>query len=504
MKKLLLAVLCLIPFTAAAQQLEVQPVPYGDQGKQAWLVQSDNAPIITVRLAFGDAGSTSDGTALHGRATMVSALLSEGAGTLDALAFKEALESDAIRLGFGVDDDQLTVELETLKENADKAFELMGLALTKPRFAAVDVARVKAQMLTVLRQMQEQPRYVASRALAEAVYGKHPYGWPTEGTVEGITATGDAQLKDYLKRYVTTQNLTVSAVGDISAPELKLLLDTHLAGLPKTFAPAGKVPEFAWSAKADSIVVKRPIPQTVTLFASEGIARSDKDFYVAYVLNHLLGGGTLTSKLGNEIREKRGLAYYAYTGLQVMDHGALFAGGFGTRNEQAAEAITVMRDTLSQVAAGEITQEEVDEAKGYIIGAWPLSLSSNDGLAGMLQVMQRFNLGKEYLNERNTLIGAVSREDVLRVAKRLVQNDKLVLVSVGAPVLAGKDAAKADEKPVVAPAAQEMPAKEETPALPTITDAEVEAPASPAAEPAAEAPETVDTTQPKPEDTLAE
>lgn len=493
MRKLLLSLACLIPFAAHAQQIDVQTVPYGDQGKEAWLIQSDNAPIIIAKLAFSGAGSSSDTTALHGRATMAAALLNEGAGTLSSLAFKEALESHAIRLSFGVDDDQLIVELETLKENADKAFELMSLALTKPTFAPADVARVKAQMLTSLRQMQEQPRYIASRTLAKAVYGEHPYAWPTEGTVEGINAITQTQLKDYQKRHVTAGNLRLSVVGDISAPELKMLLDTHLSAFPREFSPKSKTPEFVWKAKADDIVVARPIPQTVTLFASEGIARGDEDFYIAYVLNHLLGGGTLTSKLGDEIREKRGLAYYAYTGLQVMDHGALFAGGFGTRNEQSAAAMDVMRDTLTQAAAGEISQEEVDEAKGYIIGAWPLSLASNDGLAGMLQVMQRFNLGKDYLKERNTLIGAVTREDVLRVAKRLVQPDKLVLVSVGAPV---REAKQIDEKPVVSPLKEEKPAE-----LPTVTGAEEEPPA-----PATEAEETKAPTEPAeaPNDTVTE
>lgn len=417
---------------AAAQEVQVQTVPLGNTA-EAWLVESHDVPVLTVKLAFRDAGASSDEKGKKGRATLLSSLLNEGAGELDSLAYNQALEDQAIHLAFAADDDLLTVNLETLSENADKAFELLALALTKPRFDDEAVARMKAAMHSNLRQMEEQPRYLASKALAQAVYGDHPYANPMEGTHEGIDAITKEDLQAQMTHYVTSGNLMMTVVGDVDAAGLQALVQKHFGTLPAEFKPTHEVPVLEAKAMGQTETIRRSIPQTVLLFAGKGIERSDKDFYVAYVLNHLLGGGTLTSKLGDEIREKRGLAYYAYSQLQVMDHGSLLVGGFGTRNNQAAQALEVMMDTLRATQNGEISQDEVDEAKSYITGAWPLTLSSNDGIATMLLVMQRFHLGKDYLSERNNLINAVSRDDIIRVAKTLVQPQQLTVVGVGDP-----------------------------------------------------------------------
>lgn len=417
---------------AQAQQIDIKTVSLGAKA-EAWLVESRDVPVITVKMAFRDAGGTSDEKGKYGRALLLASLLNEGAGELDALAFNQALENRAIQMSFNADDDLLTVNMQTLSEHADKAFELLALALTKPRLDEDAIARMKAQMHSSLRQMEEQPRYAASKALAEAVYASHPYANPTEGTHEDIEAITKADLQDQLKRYVTSGNLLMSVVGDVDEAGLQALAKKHLSPLPTEFSPRHEVPKLKPMAMGQTEVQRRSIPQTVLLFAGPGIERSSKDFYIAYVLNHLLGGGTLTSKLGDAIREQRGLAYYAYSQLQIMDHGALLVGGFGTRNEQAAEALQVMMDTLRSARNGEITQDEVDEAKSYIIGAFPLALSSNEGIASMLLVMQRFGLGKDYLAERNDLIDAVTREDIIRVAKTLIQPQQLTVVGVGDP-----------------------------------------------------------------------
>lgn len=434
LSKWIVIVLGILSFsaTAQAQEVEVVTVPIG-QKTEAWLVESRDVPIVTVKMAFRDAGSTSDEKGKEGRAMLMAALLNEGAGDMNALAFNQALEDHAIQLSFSASDDLLTVNMETLSEHADKAFALLAVALTQPRFDEDAIMRVKAQMHSALRQMEEQPRYVASKALSQAVYGNHPYANPTEGTHEGIDAITKTDLQEQLMRYVTAGNILMSVVGNVDAAELQALAQKHLTALPAEFNPRQTVPPLVPQAMGQTEIIRRSLPQTVLLFAGKGIDRSDKDFYVAFVLNHLLGGGTLTSKLGDEIREKRGLAYYAYSQLQPMDHGSLLTGGFGTRNEQAAQALEVTMDTLRATQRGEITEEEVAEAKSYITGAFPLSLSSNDGIASMLLVMQRFKLGKDYLAHRNDLMNAVTREDIIRVAQALINPQQLTVVGVGDP-----------------------------------------------------------------------
>ncbi|MGB1540369.1 MAG: M16 family metallopeptidase, partial [Rickettsiales bacterium] len=356
--------------------------------------------------------SASDPEGESGRANMVAWLLDEGAGDMDALAFNRGLEAHAIQLSFSAGTDHFTVHVKTLSEHLDKAMELLAMALSKPRLDDDAIERVKAQMHRVLRQKEENPSYIAKRELMRQIYGSHPYANMALGDHQGIDTISKADLQDFLSRYITKGNLAMSAVGDVKAETLQALVKKHFTVLPDAFSPSHNLAQAEFLAAGQTEVVRKSQPQTVVMVATKGIARNDPDFYKAYVLNHLLGGGTLTSKLGDEVREKRGLAYYAYTSLTWLDKGHFLSGGFGTRNEQAADALKVMMNTIRTVQAGEITQAELGEAKGYLTGAWPLSLTSNSGLAGILLTMQLDGLGKDYIERRNSYIEAVTLDDV--------------------------------------------------------------------------------------------
>lgn len=417
----------------SAQDVEIQTVTFGEGSHESWLVEDHELPLAHIKLAFRHAGSVSDPKDQQGRAQMVAALLTEGAGDMNALEFNQTLESYAIKMAFSVDEDMLTAEVQTLSENVDKAFELLALALTRPQLDETAITRVKAQMHTSLRLQEQQPDYVASRALRQQVFAGHPYANSVQGTHEGIDSLTKTSLEDYLHHYISRDNLFMSVVGDVHTAQLQALIDHHFSGLQAEFAPEAEITTPTLRIAGQTEVVRRSIPQTVILFAGEGLSRDDPDFYAAYVLNHLLGGGGLTSRLSDEIREKRGLAYYAYSYLQILDHAALFTGGFGTRNTQASEAMKVLMDTLRQVQAGTISEDEINDAKSYITGAFPLALASGDKLADMLQVMQRFSLGKDYLQNRNAHIEAVTKEDIIRVAQRLIKPERLVIIGVGDP-----------------------------------------------------------------------
>lgn len=402
-------------------------------GQEAWVIENHHIPTINVKMAFRDAGSSSDPTGQEGRAQLAAALLMEGAGDLNSLAFHQALETGAIKLGIAADGDLLTIEMQTLTEQADRAFELLGMALSSPRFDEEAIARIKREAHTALLQQEESPRYQANVALLKTAFGDHPYGRPPSGAHAGIDALTAASLKEYTHQYITQQNMIISVVGDITPDALKRLSVKYLSTIAqqKNLLPA--VADAQVNATGQMELITKSIPQTIVMAISPGIKRDDADFYTAFVLNHLLGGGTLTSKLGDEIREKRGLAYYAYTQLMVQDHGAALVAACGTRNNQAAEALKVMMQTLRSTLEGKITDEELADAKGYITGAYPLTLASNDGLADTLMMMQRFRLGRDYIEKRNSLIEAVTKEDVLRVAKRLLTPDKIAVIAVGNP-----------------------------------------------------------------------
>lgn len=424
---------CFIAFSAGAQEISVQTVPLGSEDREAWMSEHHAVPVINVKLAFRGAGTASDPENQGGRAQMVASLLNEGAGDMDALAFQKALEDHAIQMRFAVEEDLLLVSMQTLSEHAEKAFELLGLALSSPRLDAAAIERVRAQMHTALRQNEEQPRYLASRLLRKTLFGNHPYANPALGTHESIDALTREQLQTHVQDYLTRGNMLMAVVGDITPQALQELVGTHLGALKAEFASTQKIPPLELLAAGQTEVNRRSIPQTVVYFGGPGVARSDPDFYAAYVMNHLLGGGTLTSRLGDEIREKRGLAYYAFSNLSWQGQGAWLAGGFGTRNEQAADALQVMMQTIREVHSGAISEAELEEAKGYLTGAFPLVLADNSGLASMLLSMQRFNLGKDYIEKRNDYIEAVKMEDVKRVAQRLLETKRMVVVGVGDP-----------------------------------------------------------------------
>ena len=363
---------------------------------------------------------------------MVSSLLDEGAGDLDSQAFQRRLEDLAVRLRFDAGRDTFGGHLRTLTKNRDAAFDLLRLALTAPRFDDEPVSRIRDQILAGLRRDQENPNTIASRTLLRALFPDHPYGRPVGGTPESITAITTGGLKRFVKQRLARANVAIGVVGDITPEVLARLLDSTFGGLPERAAP-GRVPETKPAASNEIIVVTKPVPQSAIVFGQEGIKRDDPDFYAAFVMNYVLGGGGFTSRLYGEVREKRGLAYSVYSSLYPLDRAALILGGAGTANARVAETLSVVREEWRRLAAGGLTVNELADAKTYLTGSFPLRFTSSGRIASMLVGMQRDNLGIDYLERRNSYIEAVTLDDVNRVARRILHADRLIVVVVGEP-----------------------------------------------------------------------
>jgi zinc protease len=217
----------------------------------------------------------------------------------------------------------------------------------------------------------------------------------------------------------------------VTAQELGPLLDLAFGDLPDASAPVAVAD--AEPVDGGTVIVRKSVPQSRVLFGQDGLARDDPDFYAAYVANHLLGGGGFTSRLTEEVREKRGLAYSVYSYLYPLDHGPLWFGGVGTANAAVDESIRLIRKEIARMAAGDIEAAELADAKTYLTGSFPLRLTSNDQIASLLVSMQVDDLGIDYLEKRNGYIEAVTLEDVRRVAKRLYHPERLLVVVVGDP-----------------------------------------------------------------------
>ena len=400
-------------------------------GYTVWMVREPSIPIIALELAFRG-GSGLDPAGKEGLARMVSATLDEGAGDLDSLAFQTKLEELAIGLSFAAHKDTFRATLRTLSRNRVEAFELLASALTKPRFDDEPVERIRRQLLVDLKRRSQDPDDIAGRTWFTKAFPKHAYGRSSRGYPESVAAITRNDLNNFVKSRIARDNLVIGVVGDVSESEIAQLIDKTLGELPAHASP-WTLPEVAVPAPGSLTIIEREIPQSVVILGMRGPKRDDRDWYTAYLMNYVLGGGGFTSRLYQEVREKRGLAYSVYSYLNPYRHAGLILGGLGTANAQVAESVALYKSEIARMAEQGISEKELVDAKTYLNGSFPLRLDSNSKISGIIVAMQMQRLGLGYIEERATLINAVTVEDVRKVARRYMREDDLIIVVVGSP-----------------------------------------------------------------------
>lgn len=428
--RVLAALVFLFLLLPRAQAMTIERV-VSPGGIEAWLVRDRTVPIIALQYAFLG-GSSQDPAAKTGLANMVASLLDEGAGELDARAFQEKMEEEAIELRFEDDRDHFRGTLRTLRDRREEAFKLLRLALTAPRFDADAIERIRGQLAAVLRRESTDPSEIAQKTWWSTAFPDHPYGRPEKGTPESLAAITADDLRDYVRRVFARDHLKVAIVGDIDAAEAGALLDRVFGELPAK-ADLAAVPQVAPSQLGRRVVVKFDVPQAIVSLGGTGLPRNHPDFVTAYVVNHILGGGSFTSRLYQEVREKRGYAYGVSTYLYPMKHTALLMGWTQVRADRTAESIALIEAEMRKMAENGPTREELDKAKDYLKGSFPLRFDTSTKIAAQLVQIQIDNLGMDYVEKRNGLIDAVTLADARRVAKMLYDGRLLVTV-VGRPV----------------------------------------------------------------------
>ena len=401
-------------------------------GIEAWLVQEPSIPILSLDVAWRNAGSKLDPPGKTGLANFAADLLDEGAGDLDAAAFHARVDDLGLGYDFNAGRDTFRASLRTLSENRDAAWQLFSLAITRPRFDAEPMDRVRRQKLSEISRQEEEPETVASEALFAAAFPQHPYGQPPNGSAADLPRITRDDLQGFIRARLARDNMVIGVVGDITPAELAPLLDRTFGALPAKAAAAAVADIVPAPGRAPEVIT-RDVPQSVIAFAGPGVKRSDPDFYAAYLLTHVLGADSLTSRLGRAVRVQRGLVYSIYLETVPYDQSALELGGFATRNEKVGEALKLVRQVLADVREYGITAAELADAKTYLNGSFPLTLSSNARIAGFLVTCQLDRLGMDYLDRRAKLIDAVTLDDINRVARRLLDPEKLLVVVVGKP-----------------------------------------------------------------------
>lgn len=421
--------LLLLPLRPAAA-VEVQRV-VSPGGIVAWLVEDRSVPLLSISMAF-DGGAATDPAGKAGLANMVSGLLDEGAGDLDSEAFQRKLADLSIELSFNAGRDGFFGTMRALTRHRDEAFGLLRMALAEPRFETRAVERIRGQISAGLSARANDPGAIAGKTFWKTVLPGHPYANPVSGTAESVSALTADDLRAFVTGRFSRDRLKIGVAGDIDAAALATLLDRTFAGLPER-GTAIDVRDALPAVDGRTIVVRQAVPQSTILFGQRGLKRDDPDYYVAYVLNHMLGGGAFSSRLYAEVREKRGLAYSAYSYLNPLDHSALWMGGAATANQRVGESLTVIRDVWAGMRDSPVDPAVLEDAKRNITGSFALRLTSSKAIAGMLVGIQRASLGIDYLDRRNDYIGAVTAQDVARVAARLLDPATLTFVIVGEP-----------------------------------------------------------------------
>jgi zinc protease len=434
------------------------------KGGQVWFAEDHTLPMIAMVVAV-PAGSGYDPVAKPGLASFAADLLDEGAGKLNSQAFHTALSNRAIRLSVSVQRDYLIIQLVTLTENAKDAFQLLGLALSHPRFEAEAINRVRTQILSGLEQEDEDPNTIAGKAFFRAYFHDHPYAHSVGGDAKSVMSIQAGDLKAFAATHWVQPGLKISVSGDVNAATLQTLLTSAFGNMPTRLPPF--IPTVGRVGQPGVAVIPMPVAQSVAVFGMPGILRTDRDFIPGYVANYIVGGGGFSSRLTTEVRVKRGLTYDVDTTLDALHRAGYVAGQVATKSGSMRETIGVVKQTLQDFADNGPTDKELTDAKTYLTGAFPLAFGSNVGIAGQMNAFQRAGLGIDYLAKRNTLINAVTTDDVKRAAKRLFNPQRMTVVVAG--TFEGNAPAQpqpgADKPPQIATPAKPAPHKAPTPAI---------------------------------------
>jgi zinc protease len=413
--------------------LEIQSIETA-KGIKIWLSEDHSLPIVTLNFRFLQAGATYDAPEKQGATQVLSNTLDEGAGELDSTAFQRELQNNSISLSFQNSRDTFGGSLKTLTRHTDKAFKLLKLAITEPRFDEEPVARMVAANRSRIKSSLSNPSWKAARIMNDKAYEGHPYSLNSGGTLSTLETITADDLRQIMKERFNRKNLVITAAGDITAKELSKKVDAIFGDLPlETERP--DLSHINVQNGGKIYVYNEDIPQSIIVMKQDGVRRSDPDYYAATLMNMILGGGGFGSRLMEEAREVRGLTYGIYSQLNDSRYSESFVVQTSTKNETAQEMVTLIQDEIRKIASEGVTEQELMDTKSYLIGSMPLNLVSNSQISSVLLSIRLDELPLTYLDDRETLINAVTSEDIQVIANKMLTAENITTVIIGNPVL---------------------------------------------------------------------
>lgn len=396
------------------------------KGITGWLVEDSTVPVVSIQFSIGG-GTTQDPEGKEGLANLMTGLFDEGAGDLDSQAFQSRLDELGAEMAFSVTRDRMRGNMKMLAEKRDEALNLLALAVQKPRFDDEAIDRIREQLVAELKASEKDPKTIAQNRLLTLIYGKHPYARRGEGTPETLATINRDDLVKAHHTMFARDNIHIGIVGPVSANEAATIIDKIFGALPEK-AELKKIEEAKLNL-GGMANVNYDLPQTSLMLVYPGVKRNDPDFFAAYLMNYVLGGPGLTSRLFSEVREKRGLAYTVGSSLMLYDHSATLAVSTGTRSSEAQKSLSTIRSEVKKMADEGVSEQELDEAKSYVIGSYAVqNMGSSSDIAATLVSLQDENLPIDYIEKRRALIEAVTRDQVKAVAEKLLRPEPALLI----------------------------------------------------------------------------
>ncbi len=410
-----------------------------DNGARVYFVAAPGLPMVDIQLTF-DAGSARD-EKKKGVAHLTNSLLDEGAGELNADQIAEKFDGLGAEFGTGSYRDMSIMTLRSLTDPdlLTPALELFALTVSQPTFPQASFERNQKQTIIAIQSQLQSPQSIINKAFFKALYGDHPYAAPSLGYEESVAALTRDDIVQHYQQYYVAKNAVIAIVGELDRAAAEAVAAQLTRGL-KTGSAAPKVAPPAATEQGVTINIEHPSTQTHITIGQLGVTRDDPDLFALYVGNHILGGSGLVSRISHEIREKRGLAYSAYSFFSPMRVAGPFMMGLQTRNDQSTAAIEVMVETLQSYIDNGATAEELEAAKRNITGGFPLRIASNSKILGFLGNIGFYHLPLDYLDTYSERINAVTLEQISDAFKRRIHPDKMITVTVGAPPPEGKAA----------------------------------------------------------------
>jgi zinc protease len=421
------AIAALVFAASPSRALEIKRMTLSN-GAVLLVSEEHRLPMVTVSIAF-DAGTRREPKGKEGLAELTARCLSQGTKELTAPEFDQKVDFMGSSVGVSAGRDYSTAAMTTLKKYQGDTLKLLAGILTEPGLREADIERKRGEQVAEIKSAEEQPGYTADVEFTKDLFGDSPYGHPGEGSSESAGKLSADDVRGFYRDNYKLGSAIIAVAGDVAADEVKVSLEKELAGLSGSVAPQAQPPPITVAPGLHAKLIDRNVVQANIIMGCGGVARSNPDFYRLKVMNYILGGGGFSSRLVKVVRSEHGLAYSVTSSFEPGKFQGAFSISLQTKNQSSNQAIDLILQQLREIQEKPVSDAELDGAKKFLIGSFPLGLERQSAIASFMVQVEFYGLGLDYAEQYPKLIGSVTKDEVLAVAKKYLHPDSMIVVA---------------------------------------------------------------------------